>query len=189
MSDDEKRPEEIIFYQKGADVVMKNMIKYSDWIDESLGNMSREGLRTLVVAKKNLSKEEYETFEKHYNIAKSKTVDRPKEIAAAISTLEKEMELVCVTGVEDTLQEDVKVTLETLRNAGIKMWMLTGDKLETAICIAKSSKLVATQQEIYVFKEIVDRAQAFNELNNYRRRSDQPFIIRGESLDVIKFCD
>jgi phospholipid-translocating ATPase len=43
--------------------------------------------------------------------------------------------------------------LETLRNAGIKIWMLTGDKLETAICIAKSSRLVSFRQEVFVFEE------------------------------------
>lgn len=94
------------------------------------------------------------------------------------------MDLLCVTGVEDTLQHNVKITLEMLRNAGIKIWMLTGDKLETATCIAKSSKLVSTQQQIYVFKEIQDRTQAFNELNAFRRRSDAAMIIKGESLDV-----
>ncbi|CAG7663738.1 unnamed protein product [Allacma fusca] len=178
------RREEIIFYQKGADVVMKNIVKYTDWMDESLDNMSREGLRTLVVAKKTLTQEQYDEFDKKYNAAKSSKVDRPTAIAAAVNPLEDNMDLVCVTGVEDTLQEDVKVTLETLRNAQIKIWMLTGDKLETAICIAKSSKLVATQQDLYVFKEIADRAQAFTELNNYRRKSDQPIVIKGESLDV-----
>ena len=49
------------------------------------------------------------------------------------------MELLGVTGVEDKLQENIYITLENLRNAGIKLWMLTGDKLETAICIAISS--------------------------------------------------
>ena len=46
------------------------------------------------------------------------------------------MEFLCITGVEDKLQEDIKASLENIRNAGIKVWMLTGDKVETAICIA-----------------------------------------------------
>lgn len=53
--------------------------------------------------------------------------------------LEKDLQLLCLTGVEDRLQDQVTTSLELLRNAGIKIWMLTGDKLETAICIAKSS--------------------------------------------------
>ena len=55
-------------------------------------------------------------------------------------------------GVEDKLQEDVEQTLESLRNAGIRIWMLTGDKIETATCIARSAKLVARYQEIYTLQ-------------------------------------
>jgi len=62
---------------------------------------------------------------------------------------------------------------------------LIGDKLETACCIAKSSKLVSTQQEIYIFKEIGDRAAAFAELNAFRRKSDAALVIKGESLEVV----
>ena len=53
------------------------------------------------------------------------------------------MEFLGITGVEDKLQENVAFTLENARNAGIKVWMLTGDKIETAICIAISSGLKA----------------------------------------------
>ena len=70
-----------------------------------------------------------------------------------IESLEREMELLCVTGVEDKLQDNVRPTLELLRNAGIKIWMLTGDKLETATCIAKSSRLVSRTQGEYSARE------------------------------------
>ena len=92
------------------------------------------------------------------------------------------MELLCLTGVEDQLQvcvgggegercainhthlyctmlcvctqADVRPTLELLRNAGIKVWMLTGDKMETATSIALSSRLIARTQNIYTFKQV-----------------------------------
>lgn len=54
---------EIIFYLKGADVVMSSIVQYTDWLDEECGNMAREGLRTLVVAKKALTEEQYLDFE------------------------------------------------------------------------------------------------------------------------------
>jgi len=174
----------IAFYLKGADVVMREIVRYNDWLDEACGNMAREGLRTLVVSKKVLSQAEYDEFDKKYSIAKSSKLDRANQMYQTMCVLEQNMELLCVTGVEDTLQNDVKVTLEMLRNAGIKIWMLTGDKLETATCIAKSSKLVSTQQELYVFREITDRTQAFNELNSFRRKSEAAMVIKGESLDV-----
>ena len=57
----------------------------------------------------------------------------PAASAAVIAEyLESELELLGLTGVEDKLQDDVKLTLELLRNAGLKCWILTGDKMETA---------------------------------------------------------
>lgn len=66
------------------------------------------------------------------------------------------MQFLGITGVEDKLQEDVCSTLENVRNAGISVWMLTGDKVETAICIAISSGIKSATQEIFLLKEITD---------------------------------
>ena len=87
-------------------------------------------------------------------------------------------------GVEDRLQDNVRNTLELLRNAGVRVWMLTGDKLETATCIAKSSRLVARTQAIHVFKPVTTRAEAHQELNAFRRKQDAALVIKGESLEV-----
>ena len=72
----------------------------------------------------------------------------------------------------------------TLRNAGLRIWMLTGDKLETATCIAKSSKLVARTQDIHTFKEVATRSEAHQELNAFRRKQDTALVIQGDSLEV-----
>lgn len=68
-------------------------------------------------------------------------VDREQMIQDVISSLEVDMEFLAVTGVEDKLQEEVLQTIENLRQAGIQIWMLTGDKIETAKCIAISTGL------------------------------------------------
>lgn len=60
-------------------------------------------------------------------------------------------------------------SLELLRNAGIKIWMLTGDKLETAICIAKSSGLFSKTDNVHIFGQVQTRIDAHNELNALRR--------------------
>ena len=65
--------------------------------------------------------------------------------------------------------------------------MLTGDKLETAICIAKSSRLVSRTQQIHVFSAVGGRTEAHLELNAFRRKTDCALIIRGDSLDVCHF--
>uniref|UniRef100_A0A8C4TAY9 Phospholipid-transporting ATPase n=1 Tax=Erpetoichthys calabaricus TaxID=27687 RepID=A0A8C4TAY9_ERPCA len=175
---------DITFYMKGADVAMSSIVQYNDWLEEECGNMAREGLRTLVVAKKALSEEQYQDFENRYNQAKLSIHDRALKVAAVVESLEREMELLCLTGVEDQLQADVRPTLELLRNAGIKIWMLTGDKLETATCIAKSSHLVSRNQDIHIFRPVSNRSEAHLELNAFRRKHDCALVISGDSLEV-----
>ncbi|XP_070131999.1 probable phospholipid-transporting ATPase IIB isoform X13 [Equus przewalskii] len=175
---------EITFYMKGADVAMSTIVQYNDWLEEECGNMAREGLRTLVVAKRALTEEQYQDFESRYSQAKLSVHDRTLKVAAVVESLEREMELLCLTGVEDQLQADVRPTLEMLRNAGIKIWMLTGDKLETATCIAKSSHLVSRTQDIHTFRPVTSRGEAHLELNAFRRKHDCALVISGDSLEV-----
>uniref|UniRef100_A0A8D2LPP2 Phospholipid-transporting ATPase n=1 Tax=Varanus komodoensis TaxID=61221 RepID=A0A8D2LPP2_VARKO len=175
---------EIMFYMKGADVVMAGIVQYNDWLDEECGNMAREGLRVLVVAKKSLTEEQYQDFEARYVQAKLSVHDRSLKVATVIESLEMEMELLCLTGVEDQLQADVRPTLETLRNAGMKVWMLTGDKLETATCTAKNAHLVTRTQDIHIFRLVTNRGEAHLELNAFRRKHDCALVISGDSLEV-----
>uniref|UniRef100_A0ABI8A9P7 Phospholipid-transporting ATPase n=1 Tax=Felis catus TaxID=9685 RepID=A0ABI8A9P7_FELCA len=148
------------------------------------GNMAREGLRVLVVAKKSLAEEQYQDFEARYVQAKLSVHDRSLKVATVIESLEMEMGLLCLTGVEDQLQADVRPTLETLRNAGIKVWMLTGDKLETATCTAKNAHLVTRNQDIHVFRLVTNRSEAHLELNAFRRKHDCALVISGDSLEI-----
>ncbi|XP_036100165.1 probable phospholipid-transporting ATPase IIB isoform X3 [Molossus molossus] len=151
---------------------------------DECGNMAREGLRTLVVAKRALTEEQYQDFESRYMQAKLSVHDRALKVAAVVESLEREMQLLCLTGVEDRLQADVRPTLEMLRNAGIKIWMLTGDKLETATCIAKSSHLVSRTQDTHIFRPVASRGEAHLELNAFRRKHDCALVISGDSLEV-----
>ena len=141
---------EITFLQKGADVVMARIVQRNDWLEEETANMAREGLRTLVMARRKLSDQSYAEFKEQYHLASIKLEGRKEAMTAVVGQyLERDLELLGLTGVEDKLQDDVKSTLELLRNAGVKIWMLTGDKVETATCIAISTKLVARNQYIH----------------------------------------
>ncbi|KAJ3323427.1 putative aminophospholipid-translocase [Blyttiomyces sp. JEL0837] len=158
---------DIWFLMKGADGVMSKLVRYNDWLEEECGNMAREGLRTLVIARKRLTEDEFGAFNARYTEAQISTVDRNSQTRDAIATLENDLDLLGLTGVEDKLQDDVKVTLELLRNAGIKIWMLTGDKIETAACVAVS---------------ITDPVSALDELDVIRGKADIALIVDGESL-------
>jgi phospholipid-translocating ATPase len=141
---------EITFLQKGADVVMAKIVQRNDWLEEECANMAREGLRTLVMARRKLSEQAYLEFKEQHHLASIRLDGRNEAMTAVVSEyLERDLELLGLTGVEDKLQDEVKSTLELLRNAGIKIWMLTGDKIETATCIAISTKLVARNQYIH----------------------------------------
>lgn len=108
-------------------------------IDEAVDNLALEGLRTLVISQKRISEQYFLEWNKKYQEAKADLNNREAMIARAMDDLENDMELLGITGVEDKLQVDVAQTIESLRNAGISVWMLTGDKVETATCIAISA--------------------------------------------------
>ncbi|PIO62785.1 IC domain protein, HAD ATPase, P-type family, partial [Teladorsagia circumcincta] len=177
--------DEISLLMKGADTVMSSMVQYNDWLEEECSNMAREGLRTLVVAKRTLSSAELEAFDRAYHAAKMSITDRSQTMQSCVNRmLEKDLQLLCLTGVEDRLQDQVTTSLELLRNAGIKIWMLTGDKLETAICIAKSSGLFSRTDNVHVFGSVQNRTEAHNELNALRRKSDVALVMQGSALNV-----
>ncbi|TGZ60463.1 hypothetical protein CRM22_008504 [Opisthorchis felineus] len=174
----------ITFYVKGADTVMSTLVSYTDWLEDEAGNLAREGLRTLVVASRSLTNEQYDDFAARYHTAKMSVTERVDKMQAVVATLETELDVLCLTGVEDKLQEGVRPTLEALRNAGIRVWMLTGDKLETAECIAKSSRLVARNMPVYVFQNVTGRMDAHFELNSFRKRCDHALLITGIAMET-----
>jgi phospholipid-translocating ATPase len=118
------------------------------------------------------------------------TFERQEGIQNIISSyLERDLELLGLTGVEDQLQDNVKLTLELLRNAGLHIWMLTGDKIETATCIAVSSKLFSRNQMIHQITNIKDIETALEQLDLIRAHKDSCMVIDGESLQFyLDFC-
>lgn len=174
----------ITFYMKGADVVMARIVSVSDWLDEEVGNMAREGLRTLVFGFKSLTTAEYEAFAERYAHAKASVADRAENVARAQESLEVDLDLLCVSGVEDKLQDQVKTTLETLSNANIRIWMLTGDKIETATNIAVSARLVKRSQSIFTIQKVDTKEKASKALNDFSRHAGAALVIDGGSLQV-----
>eukprot|EP01116_Phalansterium_solitarium_P016867 TRINITY_DN400_c3_g1_i1.p1 TRINITY_DN400_c3_g1~~TRINITY_DN400_c3_g1_i1.p1 ORF type:complete len:1058 (+),score=360.52 TRINITY_DN400_c3_g1_i1:1014-4187(+) len=173
----------ITFYVKGADVVMAKIVQYNEWLEEECDNMAREGLRTLVFGKKALTDNDYKTFAKRYQEARTALHNRDAEMMRVVESLEADLELLCVTGVEDKLQDKVRSTLELLANAGIKTWMLTGDKMETARCIAISARLVNRNQSIFPFS-VKTREEAAQLLQSFSVMRDACLIIDGSSLQL-----
>ncbi|KAH3675929.1 hypothetical protein WICMUC_002225 [Wickerhamomyces mucosus] len=177
------KKEELWFLQKGADTVMSKIVQSNDWLEEETGNMAREGLRTLVIGRKKLSSKLYETFKEKYSAASSSMVNRDAEMQRIISQyLESDLELLGLTGVEDKLQKDVKSSIELLRNAGVKIWMLTGDKVETARCVSVSARLISRGQYVHTITKLTKPDGALNALEFVRVNKGACLLIDGESL-------
>lgn len=176
----------IIFYLKGAEVVIEKKTRPNQrgTITEACDNLSIEGLRTLVITQKVLSQEEYDRWAKDYNNARSSLHDRQRLTQEVIEQLEDEMELLGVTGVEDKLQVNVQPTIESLRLGGIKVWMLTGDKVETAKCIAISAGLKSRVQRFHDLINLNSKSDAQTALKNIKDTSSTIIVIDGNSLDT-----
>ncbi|CDJ67369.1 hypothetical protein ENH_00035000 [Eimeria necatrix] len=108
----------------------------------AMESYAREGLRTLCIAYKEIKEKKFIRWLRVYEEAQTATVDRQEKIEKAAEMLENDLELQGITGLEDKLQEGVGETIEKLRHAGIKVWMLTGDKVETALNIAVATSLL-----------------------------------------------
>ncbi|XP_050456062.1 phospholipid-transporting ATPase IF-like isoform X4 [Cataglyphis hispanica] len=130
---------DIWLYCKGADSAVLPLIVQGKIQEASLhvADFSMRGLRTLVIAYKKMDQSEYNRLSQ--NIEQARQIigtERETYMTRAYNLMESELTLLGVTAVEDRLQDDVQETLECLRVAGIKIWVLTGDKAETAENIA-----------------------------------------------------
>ncbi|CDO93100.1 unnamed protein product [Kluyveromyces dobzhanskii CBS 2104] len=181
----DKLKQEYWFLQKGADTVMTSIVVRNDWLEEETSNMAREGLRTLVIGRKKLSTNLYEQFEKEYSEASLTMMNRDTHMQNVVTKfLENDLELLGLTGVEDKLQKDVKSSIELLRNAGIKIWMLTGDKVETARCVSISAKLISRGQYVHTVTKVNKPEGALNHLEYLQVNQNSCLLIDGESLGL-----
>lgn len=133
--------DELVVYSKGADSIMYplcNKIIY----DKQVNEYALLGFRTLVFAYRKLTQEEAAEWRKIWNDAESTIENRDEEVARAATFVESKLDVVGVSAVEDRLQPNVPDSVLWLRKANIALWVLTGDKLETAIEIGKTSSII-----------------------------------------------
>lgn len=146
---------------KGADSVIEErlskkslssrMFKETKKIVDEFAN---EGLRTLLLAERYIDEDEYQSWNKKSQLAKLEISDREEKVAAIDEEIECDLELIGSTAIEDRLQDQVKDTIEFMKNANIKVWVLTGDKVETAINIGVSAGLLDSTFDQHILDEV-----------------------------------
>ena len=109
-----------------------------------------EGLRTLCLAYRDIPEAEYQSWQQIFHRASTQISGRQEALDAAAELIEKDLFLLGATAIEDKLQDGVPDTIATLAQAGIKLWVLTGDRQETAINIGYSCKLINEEMTLLV---------------------------------------
>ncbi|KAJ1553815.1 hypothetical protein HK405_006810 [Cladochytrium tenue] len=149
----------LYMFTKGADNIINARLSQSSPVypadrkrktDLALQQFSEIGLRTLMVAFRNLTEEEYEEFAEEFYEASNSLSDREARVAEVAEKYERDLVLLGATAIEDRLQDQVPESIEFLHRCGIRLWVLTGDKKETAINIGMSSRLIRPGMSVLV---------------------------------------
>lgn len=155
-----RRPGEgkVVLLMKGADSVVferaSNFLGAArEVLDAHLSEFASDGLRTLVLARRELEEEEFKAWLVEYEKAATAVERRDELMAQVAEGVERELTVIGATAIEDKLQDGVPETIAHLLEAGIKVWVLTGDKVETAINIAYSCRLLHSEM---VLIKVVD---------------------------------
>ncbi|KDO82678.1 hypothetical protein CISIN_1g0009122mg, partial [Citrus sinensis] len=168
----------LVLYCKGADSVIYERLANGN---EDLKKVTREhleqfgssGLRTLCLAYRDLSPDMYERWNEKFIQAKSSLRDREQKLDEVAELIEKDLTLIGCTAIEDKLQEGVPACIETLARAGIKIWVLTGDKMETAINIAYACNLINNEMKQFI---ITSETNAIRDVEE-----------RGDPVEIARF--
>ena len=144
----------IRLYCKGSDAKVMKKIRPdtpADLVqasDHNLHSFAQQGLRTLVLASKIIPEDVYASWDRRYQEAARSFQGRDAKLDALGMEMEQDLELIGVTAIEDKLQDGVPAAISTLIQAGIRVWMITGDKQETAVNIAVSCRLISDPQGV-----------------------------------------
>ncbi|KAH8361930.1 hypothetical protein KR200_008851 [Drosophila serrata] len=145
-----RRGDSVVLYCKGADNVIYDRLHGGQEdlkarTQDHLNKFAGEGLRTLVLAERRLTEQYYNDWRSRQQEAALSMDSREQKLNAMYEEIESDMQLVGVTAIEDKLQDGVPKSIANLQNAGIKIWVLTGDKQETAINIGYSCQLLTDE--------------------------------------------
>lgn len=145
-----KGADNVIFERLGKDSTQQELRQKTD---KDLQYFASEGLRTLCLAYRVLDPHEYDAWAKEYHDASVALNDRESRIEEVSARIEQDLTLLGATAIEDKLQDGVPEAISDLKRAGIKVWVATGDKLETAVAIGYTTHLLTPETNLIIVRE------------------------------------
>ena len=147
----------ILLFCKGADTVIKELLSpisltLFEKSEEHLNKFAEDALRTLCLAWKEVSEKDYQIWAQQYHEASTSLENRATKISNLYEKIERNLLFIGSTAIEDKLQEGVSDCILKLAKANIKIWVLTGDKQETAINIGYSCQLITNDMDVYTIE-------------------------------------
>ncbi|XP_046399812.1 probable phospholipid-transporting ATPase IM isoform X3 [Ischnura elegans] len=186
-----RKGRQLRLYCKGADNVIYERLKsgseeIKSKTQEHLNKFAGEGLRTLCLAVRDLDEEFFNDWKHRHQEAAVSMDNRDEKLDAIYEEIEKDMTLLGATAIEDKLQDGVPQTIANLSLAGIKIWVLTGDKQETAINIGYSCQLLTDEMVDIFTVDTHTHEEVENQLNQLRdaiHRAAAPSSANSQPLD------
>uniref|UniRef100_A0A8V5HEY9 Phospholipid-transporting ATPase n=1 Tax=Melopsittacus undulatus TaxID=13146 RepID=A0A8V5HEY9_MELUD len=186
---------DLTLYCKGADTILYELLHSScdslkEETTEHLNEFAGEGLRTLVVAYKNLDEEYFQDWIRRHHEASTALEGREDKLSELYEEIEKDLMLLGATAIEDKLQDGVPQTIETLARASIKIWVLTGDKQETAMNISYSCNLLNDDMDDVFVIEGSTSDDVLKELSDeiniqFEKSSKKPKVLPDEQANGV----
>ncbi|WMV15425.1 hypothetical protein MTR67_008810 [Solanum verrucosum] len=199
---------DIFLLCKGADNVIldrlaENGRTYQQATTAHLSNYAEDGLRTMLFAYKKIKPDEYEKWNSQFTQAKATLGPEREDLLENVSEMiEKDLILLGAVAIEDKLQKGVPECIDKLAQAGLKIWLLTGDKTETAVNIGYAcsllrqdmkqvhltlSKEAESKNLMKVMREdILGQIERYNQMVIKEDTKDRPFalIVDGRALEI-----
>lgn len=177
----------IRLYCKGADTVIYERLspnsRHKDTTQSALDDFANATLRTLCLCYKDISADEYNVWSRKHKDAQLAMVDRDDALDSVYEQIESNLMLIGATAIEDKLQDGVPETIATLAKADIKIWVLTGDKKETAENIGYSCSLLTDDMHIHYGEDVNQKLRT----RQANRRNEPPTAHRGKKRLVQPF--
>ncbi|XP_014652933.1 PREDICTED: phospholipid-transporting ATPase FetA-like [Ceratotherium simum simum] len=179
----------VMLFCKGADTILCQRLHPScrslgDVTMEHLDDFAIEGLRTLMVAYRELDNAFFQAWSKKHSEACLSLENRENKISDVCEEIEKDLMLLGATAIEDKLQDGVPETIITLNKAKIKMWVLTGDKQETAVNIAYACNIFEDEMDEMFIVEGKDDETIRQELRSARAKMKPESLLESDPINT-----